>query len=163
MIYELIWVLIFTILLFSIMYFIEKKSFIKQLPKDFPNMSSTEIIDTCKRNIKECETHLRQYANNKLLFVKWIPGSKSPNASATIPFLIILSGDWSLLVDSSPSSRAYLYATLGHELAHKDHEPMYSLSKCTHNLKNHVREIRADFCGIAFAMNYFDNRDYIRK
>lgn len=161
MVFNLICFLIITIILFSIMHFIDKRSFIKQIRKKYPDISPTEVINACKGNIKKGETHLRGFANNKLLFVKWVPSSKSPNASASIPFLIILSGDWSFLADSSPSSKAYLYVTLGHELAHKDHEPIYSLCKFTHNLKNHVREIRADFCGIAFAMNYFDNRDYI--
>lgn len=123
--------------------------------------SPNEIYDICRSCIKDGEKRVNEYAKGKRLFTIWNASTRKPNASAGLPFLIVFTGDWSFLADKSDASKAYLYSTIGHELAHKDNEPHYSCRKQSHNLKNHVREMRADFCGIAFALNYFKDRDFI--
>lgn len=164
MIVELAYIIIMLCMFFSVKYWIDKRKYLKHLQVQHDYQSSLppiEIYNICKSKIKEGELQLNRFAKNKTLRIIWDPTPKPPNASASFPFLIILTGDWSFLADSSLDSKAYLYSTLGHELAHKDNEPLYSFHKSTHNLKNHVREIRADFCGLSFAMNYFEDRNFI--
>lgn len=157
----LIFILII-IVMFPLKFWIDKKRFLKQKQHDYnSSISPSDAYTICKSRIREAEFELNKYAKRKKLRVIWDPSLKPPNASATFPFLIVFTGDWSFLADSSLSSKAYLYSTLGHELAHKDNEPSYSFRKSTHNLKNHVREIRADFCGLSFAMNYFEDRSFV--
>lgn len=164
MIIELIKIIIFSCAFFFVKYCIDKYIFLRHLHSQHDlqsTLSHFDIFKNCKSLIKEGEIQLNKYAKNKKIRIVWDPTPKPPNASASIPFLIILTGDWSFLADSSPDSKAYLYSTLGHELAHKDKEPIYSFCEFSHNLKNHVREIRADFCGLSFAMNYFEDRNFI--
>lgn len=150
------------ICIFPMKFWLDKKRYLKQLQKhNNSSFSSKDVYNICKSRIKEGEVKLNEYAKCKIIRVIWDPSQNPPNASATFPFLIVLTGDWSFLADFSLASKAYLYSVLGHELAHKDKEPSYSFRKSTHNLKNHVREIRADFCGLSFAMNFFDDRNFI--
>ena len=161
---EIIGIIMIAIIALPVKIWIDKKRYIKQLDKrEGLSLSSNEIYDVCKSYIKDGERHLKEYTNGKKIYTIWDPSTKKPNASAGLPFLIVFTGDWSFLADNSEASKAYLYSTIGHELAHKDHEPSYSCSNRTCNLKNHVREVRADFCGIAFAMKYFKDRDFIIK
>ncbi len=164
MVVELAYIIVMLCVFFPVKYWLDKRKYLKHLQEQHNHqfsLSPIEIYNICKSRIKEGELQLQKYAKNKTLHIVWDSTPKPPNASASIPFLIILTGDWSFLSDSSLDSKAYLYSTLGHELAHKDNEPLYSFRKSTHNLKNHVREIRADFCGLSFAMNFFDDRSFV--
>lgn len=43
--------------------------------------------------------------------------------------------------------------TIGHELGHADNEPRI-LAPFPSTFRNHIREIRADYCGLVFAIRY---------
>ena len=163
MIYESIMVTILLMIIIFSKLCIDKKTYLKHLQKknfSEQSLSSDKIFDICKARIKEGERLLCEYSGKRIHIV-WAPSSKKPNASASIPFMIIFTGDWSFLADKKDASKAYLLHTIGHELAHKDNEPVYSFRSFSCNMKNHVREMRADFCGLSFAMNYFNDRDLI--
>ena len=157
---DLIAVMIMAIIALPLKFYIDKCRYLKKL-HEIKGIESEQVYKDCKSQIKEVEIAVNQFAKSKKIHIIWVPSFKKLNASAGMPFLIVLTGDWSFLADKSKSALAYLYSTIGHELSHKDKEPCYSCSKFSHNLKNHVRETRADFCGVAFAMNFFEDRDFI--
>lgn len=109
-------------------------------------------------------------------------GSINGLAHKIIKF-IELKGDWSdLLSDDkqiSEAAKMTLFYTIGHELGHLDQEPsiLYPdnsiIRLCSalvvKDFRSQIREIRADFCGVLFALNALnnlssintDNRQYI--
>ena len=110
--------------------------------------------------IEKCQEMLDKFLqkNNavKRYKIKWIPSNNAPNAHAASCKKIILTGDWSFLendvicIDNKKyETLDYLYLTVGHELGHKDSELFPSIFT---NIQNYIREIRADFCGIEFAV-----------
>lgn len=133
-----------------------------KLRKNYDCKTYKQIIDKCKTEINQCQHDLREFSGNtkiKIVYLRWRQTYKKINAYALLPGCICLSGDWLHLAspDSviSKNARAALYSVVGHELGHKDHEPMFSLNK----FKNHIREIRCDFCGVKFATTYGYARD----
>ena len=66
-------------------------------------------------------------------------------------------GDWSELEHTDQGivldTKLYLLTTIGHELGHADSEP-HILAPLPSKFRNHIREIRADYCGLIFAMRY---------
>lgn len=68
-------------------------------------------------------------------------------------------GKWDDLNHPDPKialdTQLFLLTTIGHELGHADNEPRI-LAPLPSMFRNHIREIRADYCGILFARRYLD-------
>ena len=135
---------------------------IKVLGAFLPVKKRDDVVCT---KISDCQKLLNNFLQEKELKKKYRiiwenqrnkEKKKAPNAHAAAFGRIVLTGDWTILNEESININGiqyrtidYLYLTVGHELGHKDSEPFVCLFS---NIQNYIREVRADFCGIQFAV-----------
>lgn len=114
-----------------------------------------KTIKNAKRIIENCNKKTNGLCNKKIIvcYPFFNRRNKYANASAFLFPFIILKNDWTFLCEDNEESISYLFLTIGHEIAHKDKEPGHiSKNKKDRYFTQHVREIRADFYGVDFAV-----------
>lgn len=117
--------------------------------------------------IKQIEGRLLEFYGKKIpIFFKL--NKEAPNGRSFKWFMKFISiyGNWFEI--ESPDKEVALQARLallmdvGHELGHIDHEPRI-LAPLPSKFRNHIREIRADYCAIEFTMWYLEKYEIALK
>lgn len=102
---------------------------------------------------------IQEYATSKRIVFSWLwdGGGKVPNASATIPGIILINAEWAarivLFPDDTDMHNAFRL-TMGHEFTHQENDYFF-LEPFTKNEKfvYWVNEVHADFGGIVKAFD----------
>lgn len=122
--------------------------------------SSNDLLKKIENIIEQHQKALPSVFSHICLF--YLPYDRSSeknerttkNGNALIRNVIIIKGDWTDLVFNSSDSKSALNPELlmliGHELGHKDSEP---LGFPFLRFQNHIREVRADKCGLLLSMH----------
>ena len=122
--------------------------------------TSNELLEKIEEQLYYVRSKLPPSFSDLVIY--YIP-DKIKNGNATLKGIIIVKGDWTDLINENKeianNKLQELYMLIGHELGHKDNEPRCSLFS---KFQNHVREVRADYCGLFFAKYYgFKSDDII--
>jgi len=106
------------------------------------------------------EKELNKYSNwqGKIRYAWfWSAGVHTPNASATIPGLILINAEWAarIIIDNdNPSMHDAFAMTVNHEITHQENDYFYiDLLSPDGRFINWVNEVHADYGGIHKAFN----------
>ncbi len=124
-----------------------------------------------KKRLSEIEDTLQAEIEKYLMCGKvikynwfWSAGGNVPNASATIPGIILLNAEWAyrVVIDSDNSKmHNALDMTIGHELTHQENDFCYfGMNKKDLKFVNWINEVHADFGGTQKAFN--GKRSYVK-
>ena len=129
------------------------KRYIKKRAKISNRICPQDIEDMLAKEVQEYKDK-----SKKIIFTwLWDCGGRTPNASATIPGIILINAEWAarivLFPDDGDMHNAFRL-TMGHELTHQENDYFF-LEPFTKNEKfvYWVNEVHADFGGIVKAFD----------